>query len=318
MGGSKFKRGTGLTTRRGLKTARGLIPLSTVHPHHLPRPLCPTLLRLRPTPPFRDVTFFASRVSVIAASPTDSSEMQVDEPLAPPADADPIAETPGDQAEPVPRCGPLRSSRQSVASTPSRSSRTHKIRPLIKLKTSQKSVTPPASEAFNEEGKDELNDEEEAPRPSKRRRSSSRAATGQAQGKGKGKEQSEPTFDAGCSNCIFRNRDCEHGKPGVLCDHCKKGHLSHCTHTFTVPEHVQAANHIELYANLSNQLGNELLLGLSSARIDYELARDHFADGLPGMDEIPEELQPLWGQLLLDSQAQMTIDYHAAIMQYRS
>jgi hypothetical protein len=34
------------------------------------------------------------------------------------------------------------------------------------------------------------------------------------------------------------------------------------------------------------------------------------------MDKIPEELQPLWGQLLLDSQAQLTVDYHAAIMQY--
>jgi hypothetical protein len=34
------------------------------------------------------------------------------------------------------------------------------------------------------------------------------------------------------------------------------------------------------------------------------------------MDEIPEELQPLWGQLLLDSQAQLTVDYHAAITQY--
>jgi hypothetical protein len=66
-------------------------------------------------------------------------------------------------------------------------SQTRKIRPLIKLKTSQKSVTPPTSEAFNKEGEDELNDEEEAPRPSKRRQSSSRAATGQAQGKGKGK-----------------------------------------------------------------------------------------------------------------------------------
>jgi hypothetical protein len=32
------------------------------------------------------------------------------------------------------------------------------------------------------------------------------------------------------------------------------------------------------------------------------------------MDEIPEELQPLWGQLLLDSQAQLTVDYRAAIM----
>ncbi|KAJ7784048.1 hypothetical protein B0H14DRAFT_2630705 [Mycena olivaceomarginata] len=150
------------------------------------------------------------------------------------------------------------------------------------------------------------------------------------------KEQSEPTvFDAGCSNCVFRNRDCAHGVPGTLCDHCKKGRLSHCTHTFTVPEHVQAANYIEPYARLSNQ-------HLSAARADYELARESLfrassrlavtsnrvgawirevtaslgADGLPGMDEIPEELQPLWGQLLLDSQAQLSIDYRAAILQY--
>ncbi|KAJ7760316.1 hypothetical protein B0H14DRAFT_2634215 [Mycena olivaceomarginata] len=157
------------------------------------------------------------------------------------------------------------------------------------------------------------------------------------------KEQREPTvFDAGCSNCIFRNRECEHGKPGALCDHCNKGRLSHCSHTFTVPEHLQAANYIEPYANLSNQRGNELLLDLSAARIDYELARESLfrassrlavasnrvgawirevtaslgADGLPGMAEIPEELQPLWGQLLLDSQSQLTVDYRAAIMQY--
>jgi hypothetical protein len=88
--------------------------------------------------------------------------------------------------------------------------------------------------------------------------------------------------------------------------------------------------------------GNELLLDLSAARADYELARESLfrassrlavtsnrvgawirevtaslgADGLPGMDEIPEELQPLWGQLLLDSQAQLSIDYRAAILQY--
>ncbi|KAJ7819710.1 hypothetical protein B0H14DRAFT_2600459 [Mycena olivaceomarginata] len=323
--------------------------------------------------------------SAIAASPTDSSEMQVDEPVAPPEDAVAIAEASEDQAEPAPRRGPLRSSRQSVASTPSRPSHSQarKTRPLIELKTSQKSVTPPASEAFNEEGEDELDNKEEVPRPTKRQRSSCHAATGQAQGKGKGKgkacaptpttpstssrfplvvrktrgkskkaelpsyvplhpvptmdtvrlaaeslakEQHEPTvFDAGCSNCIFHNRDCEHGKPGVLCDHCKKGRLSHCTHTFTVPEHVQAANHIEP--------GNELL-DLSAARIDYELARESLfhasshlvvtsnrvgawirevtaslgADGLPRMDEIPAELQPLW--------AQLTIDYRTAIMQY--
>jgi hypothetical protein len=34
------------------------------------------------------------------------------------------------------------------------------------------------------------------------------------------------------------------------------------------------------------------------------------------MDEILEELQPLWDQLLLDSQAQLTVYYRAAIMQY--
>jgi hypothetical protein len=34
------------------------------------------------------------------------------------------------------------------------------------------------------------------------------------------------------------------------------------------------------------------------------------------MAEIPEELQPLWGQLLLDSQSQLTVDYRAAITQY--
>ncbi|KAJ7836055.1 hypothetical protein B0H14DRAFT_2589919 [Mycena olivaceomarginata] len=157
------------------------------------------------------------------------------------------------------------------------------------------------------------------------------------------KEQSEPTvFDAGCSNCIFHNCDCKHDKPGMLCEHCKKGCLSHCTHTFTVPEHILAANHIEPYTNLSNQWGNKLLSDLSAARVDYELARKSLfrassrlavasnrvgtwicevtaslgADGLLGMDEIPEELQPLWGQLLLNSQVQFTVNYHVAIMQY--
>ncbi|KAJ7679703.1 hypothetical protein B0H14DRAFT_2655675 [Mycena olivaceomarginata] len=154
------------------------------------------------------------------------------------------------------------------------------------------------------------------------------------------KEQREPTVVV--RNSIFRNRNCEHGKPGVLCDHCNKGRLSHCSHTFTVLEHIRAANYIEPYANLSNQRGNELLLNLSAARIDYELARESLfrassrlavtsnrvgawirevtaslgANGLPGMAEIPEELQPLWGQLLLDSQLQLTVDYCAAIMQY--
>ncbi|KAJ7663551.1 hypothetical protein B0H14DRAFT_2658770 [Mycena olivaceomarginata] len=88
--------------------------------------------------------------------------------------------------------------------------------------------------------------------------------------------------------------------------------------------------------------GNELLLDLSVARINYKLAHESLfrassclavtsnrigawirkvtaslgADGLPGMAEIPEELQPLWGQLLLNSQSQLTVDYRTAIMQY--
>ncbi|KAJ7795960.1 hypothetical protein B0H14DRAFT_2620370 [Mycena olivaceomarginata] len=197
------------------------------------------------------------------------------------------------------------------------------------------------SRAYNEEGKEEKGDEdkdeeEEPARPAKCQRMSSSAPKGRGRGKAKA---ATPTPSAasshfplvdhktrGCLNCIFRNRNCEHGKPGVLCDHCKKGHLSHCSHTFTIPEHVQAANHIELYANLSNQRGNELLLDLSTARIDYELAPpvsqwlvialELRSASLPGMAEILEELQPLWGQLFLDSQVQLTVDYHVAIMQY--
>ncbi|KAJ7794376.1 hypothetical protein B0H14DRAFT_3497044 [Mycena olivaceomarginata] len=157
------------------------------------------------------------------------------------------------------------------------------------------------------------------------------------------KEQSEPTvFDAGCSNCVFRNRECEHGVPGALCDHCNKGRLSHCSHTFTVSDHTRAANHIEPYTRLSNECGNELVTDLSAARADYELAREQLfragsrlsvagnrvgawirerisslgADGLPGMAELPKELQPIWAQLPLDSQRDLSVDYRAAILQY--
>ncbi|KAJ7691874.1 hypothetical protein B0H14DRAFT_2651877 [Mycena olivaceomarginata] len=260
---------------------------------------------------------------------------------------------------------------------------------MIKTRSSQRSVTPPASEAYNEEGEEEKEDEEEEeepPRPAKRQRTSSTAPKSKCSVKGKGKgkapantpvpfpgsslfppverktrgkskknelppyvpprpvptmdtvrlaaeslakEQSEPTvFDAGCSNCVFRNRDCEHGVPGTLCDHCNKGRLSHCSHTFTVSDHTRAANHLEPYTRLSNERGNELITDLSTARADYELAREQLfrasarlavasnrvgawireltaslgADGLPGMAELPEELQPIWAQLLLDSE----------------
>jgi hypothetical protein len=34
------------------------------------------------------------------------------------------------------------------------------------------------------------------------------------------------------------------------------------------------------------------------------------------MTDIPEALRPLWGQLLLDAEAELSIDYRAAIMCY--
>jgi hypothetical protein len=69
---------------------------------------------------------------------------------------------------------------------------------MIKIKLSQKSVTPPASEAYNEEGEEEKEDEEEEeeaeeapPRPAKRRRTAPTLPQSKTLGKsmGKGKVQ---------------------------------------------------------------------------------------------------------------------------------
>jgi hypothetical protein len=88
--------------------------------------------------------------------------------------------------------------------------------------------------------------------------------------------------------------------------------------------------------------GNELITDLSAARADYELARQQLFRasarlavasncvggwihqmvsslgpyGLPRITEIPEALRPLWGQLLLDSESQLSFDYRAAVMHY--
>jgi hypothetical protein len=37
---------------------------------------------------------------------------------------------------------------------------------------------------------------------------------------------------------------------------------------------------------------------------------------LPQMTEIPEALRPLWGQLLLDSESELSVDYQATVMRY--
>ncbi|KAJ7805479.1 hypothetical protein B0H14DRAFT_3485156, partial [Mycena olivaceomarginata] len=134
-------------------------------------------------------------------------------------------------------------------------------------------------------------------------------------------------FDAGCANCILRDRECDHGAPRSLCEHCEKGRLSHCTHNFSVVDHAR---------------GNELITDLSAARADYELAREQLfrasariavasnrvstwirgvitnlgVYGLPRITEIPEALRPLWGQLLEDAEADLSVEYRAAIQRY--
>jgi hypothetical protein len=85
--------------------------------------------------------------------------------------------------------------------------------------------------------------------------------------------------------------------------------------------------------------GNELITDLSAAHADYELAREHLfhasariaiasargsakrsrrwgCTDSPRITEIPEALRPLWGQLLIDAEAELSVDYRAAVMSY--
>ncbi|KAJ7318618.1 hypothetical protein DFH08DRAFT_971356 [Mycena albidolilacea] len=349
------------------------------------------------------------KVSAIAASPESPTEMQVDPPEMSSADAIAIAEALNDLP---PRRGPPRTaargkqtSRRSAPSVHPAPTGVHdkQGRPMIVIKLSQRSITPPASEAYNEEGKEEKEEEEEEevpPRPAKRRRTAPTLPKSKTPGKsmGKGKVQVETpalvdtsstfpipvhkthgkskkaempayvppqpvllmdtvslaaetlasqrceplVFDTGCSNCIFRDRKCDHGAPRTLCEHCDKGCLSHCSHNFSVADHARAANHLEPYARLSNERGNELITDLSAARADYELAREQLfrasariavvsnhvstwirgvisnlgVYGLPRITEIPEALRPLWGQLLADAEVDLSVNYRAAIQRY--
>ncbi|KAJ7696154.1 hypothetical protein B0H14DRAFT_3905285 [Mycena olivaceomarginata] len=308
------------------------------------------------------------KASAIAASPSNSTKMQVDPPEMSSADALPITEAMDDLP---PRRSPPRTAARGKH---------------ISCRVVPKSITPPASEAYNEEGEEEKEDEEEEeeeelPRPAKRQRTgpassksketSSRFPIPVRKTRRKNKKgelpayvppetvptmdtvtlaaetlangQREPTvFDAGCSNCILCDRECDQGAPRSLCEHCNKGCLSHCSHTFAVTDHARATNHLEPYTRLSNERGNELITDLSAARADYELAREQLFRtsaliavasnhvsawirqtvaslgpyDLPHMTEIPEALCPLWGQLLIDAEAELSIDYRAAVMRY--
>ncbi|KAJ7817904.1 hypothetical protein B0H14DRAFT_2601627 [Mycena olivaceomarginata] len=263
---------------------------------------------------------------------------------------------------------------------------------MIKTRSSQRSVTPPASEAYNEEGEEEKEDEEEEeepPRPVKRQRTSSTAPKSKCSVKGKGKgkapantpvpfpgsslfppverktrgkrkkdelppyvpprpvptmdtvrlaaeslakEQSEPTVVVRTASFAIAIASTVSPVPFVIT--ATKDAFP--TAVTRLPSRTTPA-----LPTTSNR-GNELITDLSTARADYELAREQLfrasarlavasnrvgawiheltaslgADGLPGMAELPEELQPIWAQLLLDSETELTNDYRAAVLRY--
>ncbi|KAJ7815024.1 hypothetical protein B0H14DRAFT_2603741 [Mycena olivaceomarginata] len=269
---------------------------------------------------------------------------------------------------------------------------------MIRIKSSQKSVTPPASEAYNEEGEEEKDEEEEEeeeeapPCPAKCRRTAPALPKSKTPGKSKGKgkaqvetpalvdtsstfsipvrkthrkskkaelppyvppqpvplmdtvslaaetlasQRREPlVFNAGCSNCILCDCECDNGAPRSLCEHCEKGHLSHCSHNFSVADHARAANHLKPYTRLLNERGNELITDLSAAQqlfrasMSISVTSNRVSTwirgvitnlgvyGLPRITEIPEALRPLWGQLLTDAEADLSVDYRTAIKHY--
>ncbi|KAJ7671763.1 hypothetical protein B0H14DRAFT_3538151, partial [Mycena olivaceomarginata] len=120
-------------------------------------------------------------------------------------------------------------------------------------------------------------------------------------------------FDAGCSNCILHDHECDHGAPRSLCKHCEKGRLSHCSYNFAVADHARATNHLEPYTRLSNERVTSSSPICPLPRADYELAREQL---FRASARIAEDLRPLWGQLLTDAEAELSIDYRAAIQCY--
>ncbi|KAJ7790173.1 hypothetical protein B0H14DRAFT_3501924 [Mycena olivaceomarginata] len=135
------------------------------------------------------------KASAIAASPSSPTEMQVDPPEMSSADA--IASR---KPWNTPYC--CRGKRAPCRGAPPvhpapASLRDKKGRPMIRIKSSQKSVTPPASEAYNEEGEEEKDEEEEEeeeeapPRPAKRRRTAPALPKSKTPGKSKGKGKAQ-------------------------------------------------------------------------------------------------------------------------------
>ncbi|KAJ7792113.1 hypothetical protein B0H14DRAFT_2624321 [Mycena olivaceomarginata] len=253
------------------------------------------------------------KASVIAASPSNSAEIQVDPPEMSPADAVAIAEVPG-RTSSSPWPASYRRSRQAklLPGCPSRATlfiwRTtydqtqvvpevdHAARPkrhttrrarrrrmtrrrrnrshLAPRNTNGRFLSHPRARACARERTRGKNKKGELPayvppQPVPTMDSVTLATETLANGEG------EPTvFNAGYSNCVLRDRECDHGALSSICEHCNKGCSSHCSHTFAVSDHSHAANHLELYTRLSNECGNELITDLFTAHADYKLAHE--------------------------------------------
>ncbi|KAJ7689512.1 hypothetical protein B0H14DRAFT_2652790 [Mycena olivaceomarginata] len=261
------------------------------------------------------------RASAIAASPSHSAEMQVDsEEL---AFADTRAST---EAADTPACcrGPPRSAARGKkaprrGAPPARPVPVavhfiyllscfpfipvHELdkqgRPMIIARSSQKSITPPAEETYNEEGeeeKEEEEDDEEPVCPTKRRCTSSRAP------KDKGKvKASTPAPPSGSSRFPLVDRKTR-GKR-------KQNELP----PYVPPRPVPTIDTVRLAAKSLAKEQSEPTVAVTNwcGRIS-----SLGADGLPGMAELPKELQPIWAQLLLNSQRDLSVDYRTAVLQY--
>ncbi|KAJ7821395.1 hypothetical protein B0H14DRAFT_3471586 [Mycena olivaceomarginata] len=204
-----------------------------------------------------------------------------------------------------------------------------KGQPMIKLKPSQKSITPPNSEAYNEEGEEEKDDdeEEEPVHPTKHQHTCSVASKSRSLGKGKGKARANTPAPSATSSRF----------PAPVCKTHRKNKKSELP-AYVSPQPVPTMDSVTLATETlvngqhkptvfdtgcSNCIlcnrecdhgGNELITDLNTAHADYELAREQLflavarnrvgawihkmvsslgPYDLPRMTEIPEDLRPL-------------------------
>ncbi|KAJ7662519.1 hypothetical protein B0H14DRAFT_2658860 [Mycena olivaceomarginata] len=262
------------------------------------------------------------RASVIAASPSHSAEMQVDSPEMSSADALAIAEALDDPpprmfltfscsvallallleaSEPLAGCTP----RAARPRFPSRyKGRTHDQDQVV-----PEIVTPPASEAYNEDGEEEKDDEEERRNPYAQQSVNGRVPAPPRAGVGVRQKPRQPPTPSASSRFPLVERK----NPGKR----KKDELPPYVPPRSVPNYGHGPPRSRVAckgAKRAHRCGNELVTDLSAAHTDYELAREQLfragsrlsvagnhvcawirerisplgADGLPGMGRAPE------------------------------